>query len=245
MISFKALLKKVLLERMSFRDLLSYSDPERIKRSDDVSARNLQVTSADDGNEMWRFSYKSNPSTTGNRHRGNITFFKENVSISDSADDLDCMVDCSCPDYRYRFAYNNARADAGDVGARTLNQNNGNPPRYPSNDLGPGLCKHLIALGEYLKTNIEPNAPEPEAPKPIVKQPFKPSKPSKPIVKSQPSKPSSPSQKPQTINAPEPDDTYSDTRGGLYENKSKLYDKMQQFVNQNPEFTVQYYDDED
>lgn len=236
-------MRKVLTERMSFRDLFRVSDPARVDRSRDVHAKSLKVTSID-GNEAWTFSYKSNPSTSGQRWQGYVRFLKEDVSHKDKADQLDCMVDCTCPDYRFRWAYNNAKQDAGALGAGAWNASNGRPPRPREQggvgDLGPGMCKHLIALGEYLKTNIEPEAPEPEE-KP---------QPPKPVVKKAPT----PAQS--TVNAPEPEDTYSDSRSGeedsgysdsrsggeLQEGTSHLVGKINNLVQTKPEFEVWYED---
>ena len=244
-------MRQVLTERMSFRDLLRGSEGGRKDRSKYVNTRSLRVASTDEG-ESWLFTYKSQGahSTTGKRWNGYIRFFKENVSVEENAEDLDCKVSCSCPDYRFRYAYNNHKAEAGDLG-----QNNGRPPRPRSQggvgDYGNGMCKHLIALGKYLKTQVSPEAPEPEDPPPLVK---------KKSVK----KPLRPSIAPQTSNAPDPDtDSYTDSRAGsdtLMERISRLgmptqtsssqgvsnlYNKMDNFVKQNPEFDVAYEENTD
>lgn len=239
-------MRKVLTERMSFRDLFRSSDPGRIDRSRDVNTKSLRVTSMD-GNEAWTFSYKSNPSTTQQRWQGYVRFLKEDVSHKDRADQLDCMVDCTCPDYRFRWAYNNAKQDAGAIGPGAWNDSNGSAPRPREQggvgDLGPGMCKHLIALGEYLKTNIEPEAPKPEEPKaPAVVKPT-------PVGKKEPVLPKA------TVQAPSPEDTYSDSRSGdsgdedsysdsreLQEGSGKLGEKINNLVKTNPQFDVWYED---
>lgn len=232
MISFAKIMQRVLTERMSFSDLYSTSTPDRIDRSKNVNARSLRVTSMG-GQEAWTFTYKSNPSTTGHRWHGYVRFFNENVNQARSAADLDCMVDCDCPDYRYRFAYNNAKQDAGALGPDSWNQNNGQAPRPVAlggvGDYGTGMCKHLIALGEFLKTNIEPNAPEPEE---------------KPAPAPKPKTQPKPQPKPQTIDAPEPDedDGYSDSRGGLQENNGHIAARLNALVKSQPEFDVWYED---
>jgi hypothetical protein len=235
MISFAKIMRQVLTEKMSFRDLLRVSEPGRIKRGrNDVTARSIRVKS-EDNQEIWAFNYKSDPSTTGNRWHGYVRFFKEDVSQKDNAEDLYCQVDCDCPDFRYRYAYNNAVADVTPIGADSINKNNGKKWRPRSQggvgDYGVGLCKHLCALSEYLKTKIEPVAPEPEDKiSPITKPPTKPQLPV--------------SQKPPTVNAPKPEDTYTDTRSGtLQEQRSSLYERIDQFVKSNPEFEVQYEED--
>ena len=266
MISFSKILRTLLTERMSFRALLAGSESGRKQRGrQDVNARSMRVASLD-GNEAWTFRYKSSPSTTGNPWHGYIQFFKDDVSEKDNAMDLDCMVDCDCPDYRYRYAYNNAKADVGRIGRHPDlsigNQNNGQRPRPRSQggvgDYGVGLCKHLCALADFLKTSVSPEAPEPEDPPPVpTKKPIK--------------KPLPPAMAPQTFKAPDPDtDSYNDSRTGsdsdgrtgsdtLMERVtpmgvpirrqsqgiSNLYKKMDAFAKQNPEFDVEYEDDTD
>lgn len=251
MISFSQIMRRVLTERMSFRQLLAVSkskpDHSRFDRAKFVNAKSLRVKTMDES-ETWTFSYKSqgDHSTTKMRHQGYVRFFKENVSSTDNVQDLECMVDCSCPDYRYRWAYNNAKADAGITGANSLNKNNGTPPRSRSakppgvGDLGEGLCKHLIKLGKYLETSVD--APDPKKDEEPLSQPEP-----KPVqVKKQ-----RPSQSPTTTKSPEPDDTYTDSRSGdsssgysdgreLQEGKSSLYNRFEQFVRNNPEFEVPY-----
>lgn len=257
MISFAKIMRKVLTERMSFRDLYRSSTPDRVDRSRNVNAKSLRVTSMD-GQEAWTFTYKSNPSTTGHRWHGYVRFLKEEVTDATSAADLDCMVDCDCPDYRYRFAYNNAKADAGALGPDSWNQNNGRPPRPREQggvgDYGTGMCKHLIALGEFLKTKIEPDAPEPEdqsttlSPKPKPAPVVKPSAPSKPSVSTAPKPQIAPTKTPPirkpTIQAPDPDDeldTYSDSRE-LQEGVGHIAKRLTELVQSNPEFDVWYED---
>ncbi len=236
-ISFYGMLKTLLTERMSFRDLFNASDPARIERSDDVRviSKPMDVDSIDQ-TETWIFSYKSYPSTTGYRWKGNIKFFKENISGQESASDIDCMVDCECFDYRYRYAYANAKQDASTIGPNSLNRCINSPPIKMNPGENPGLCKHLLALGEYLKTNIDPTAPETED------NPDRPSyDPNKVVSKYRPSIPSTSTTQP--IAAPLPDNSYSDSRSGtLTETKSKLYGRIEQFVRKNPKFIVNYYD---
>ncbi len=162
MIKLKDLIKNLLCERMSFDDLMRVSDPKRKERSTGISTKSLLVNSIND-REAWKFSYKTNKNenTTGLRHQGYIYFYKDDIKPGDNALKLDCSVDCSCPDYKFRFAYNNAKNDAGELGVNSLNKNNGAPPMI---NIGPGLCKHLIALRDYLLTEAEPTSdvkPEP------------------------------------------------------------------------------------
>lgn len=245
MISFYNILKRVLTERVTFQSMYNRSEKGRKDRArTDVNVKPMRVMTLDN-NEAWSFSYKSSPSTTNHRWHGYCQFFKENVKSETDASKLQCMVDCDCPDYRYRYAYNNAHADAGRIGKHPEwpygNDNSGQKPRPRSQggvgDYGVGMCKHLCALGEFLRTKISPDAPEPEDPPPIPKK--------KVVVK----KPVPAAQKPQTSKAPDPDDdTYTDSRTGsdtLMEGISPLYDRLDQFAKQNPEFTIMYENESD
>ena len=77
------------------------------KEPANVTARSLDV-SMDGGNEQWNFRYKSSPQTTvtDKPFRGSITFLKGEFEEGDDATKLECKVDCGCPDFMYRFAYN-------------------------------------------------------------------------------------------------------------------------------------------
>lgn len=237
---FGDLMKQVIYERMTYGQLYNGSESGRKERGDhDVRASSTQVNSTDDG-EAWTFRYKSNPSTTGRPWHGFIQFFKEDVGSKENAEDLECMIDCDCPDYRYRYAYNNRQAGAGWTGKHSgwthNNQNNGQKWRPRSQggvgDYGVGLCKHLCALKEYLDTVVEPNAPQPDdkIPLSIAKSP-------EPVKQKVPA-----SKQPQTTQAPKPEDTYSDSRTGsdtLQEGQmSKLYEKIDNFVKSHPQFDV-------
>lgn len=262
MISFAKIMRQVLTERMSFKDLLGAAGTTRPYKTDPntnradrgrahVNARSIRVMATENG-EAWTFRYKSDhaTSTTNSPYHGFVKFFKEIYDKDNvSANDLDCMVDCDCPDYRFRFAYNNAQAGAGTIrgqngvpGWKHHNDNNGAAPKPVDQggvgDYGPGICKHLSALTEYLKTKVEPEAPEPEEePEPTTKT----------LVK-QPR----PSQAQTTSDAPDPDDSYSDSRGdstgysdsrgGLEESKEIMSQRLTQLVRETPVFDVQYED---
>lgn len=138
---------------MSYDQLMNASDSARKNRATRIPSKSLVVKSIND-REAWKFSYKTprEENTTGLRHQGFIYFFKEFMEPGDNAAKIPCSVDCSCPDYRYRFSYANKTQDAGENGSNSLNKG----LNYPSSiNRGPGLCKHLISLKEYLKTNIE------------------------------------------------------------------------------------------
>jgi len=149
----------MLLEKMSFRQLLSNTDGGRINRGSRMRVRSL-AGSANEDEEQWNFGYKSDRDhiTTMKPHTGRISFEKDayiRYKGKRSMDDVVCKVDCSCPDYKYRWAYANAVQDAGEVGMDTLNQCNGRPPVKMNPGKKPSLCKHLVALKDYLRTKLQ------------------------------------------------------------------------------------------
>jgi hypothetical protein len=204
-----------------------------------------------DASNAWVFSYKSQGawSTTGQRWHGYVKLLKSEALNNHNVEiqDVDCMVDCDCPDYRYRFAYGNTEQGASITGDSSWNKNNGHYPNKMGKRVG--LCKHLMSLVEYLGTKVEPVAPEPTEPPPIqrkagaVKKGMHPSQ-----YKNLPKKYQTyPSTDPKLAQAPEPPKTtpYSDTRSGdLFEgNGSTLFERISSFVKSNPQFAVEYYDD--
>lgn len=227
MISFAKIAREFLMERMTFKQILSVSEPARIDRGKhDVRSRSIGVTS-EDGQETWNFNYKSNPSTTGERHHGYIKFFKD-ISNTDNVENLDCIVDCDCEDFKYKWTYNNNKYGISPIGNKSYNGNNGQKPQ-PYNDLGVGLCKHLVSLGKFLKTSIEAPTSDDEIPEPEIKK----------VVKSKRITPETP----KTINAPTPEDSYSDTRSDssnkLNETVNNVSNKMNIFIKSHPQFNVE------
>jgi hypothetical protein len=160
MISISNIAKRVLNEILSFSELMKFSEPKRKKRALKMRTQSLPMR-ADATNEYWNFSYKSDSShitprlenPNGINHKGRITFKKENINTS--AIDIPCKVDCTCEDYRYKYAYANNDKDAGPMGTSSLNQCNGNFPKITNPYLRPGLCKHLLSLRDYLRTKLE------------------------------------------------------------------------------------------
>jgi hypothetical protein len=146
----------LLNEEMTFRDLMQVSDPARKQRAKTVNTKSLRVRSIDEY-EAWTFSYKSNPSqsrTKSNvapRHQGYIKFLKDDVKSGEDAQDINCHCDCTCNDYKYRWAYNNAKVNASKIGNDSWNKATNQAPKI---DLGQGLCKHLIALEKFLQTKV-------------------------------------------------------------------------------------------
>lgn len=172
MISITNIAKRVLNEILSFKELMNFSEPKRKKRASKMSTQSLPMT-AEANQENWNFSYKSdnshitprspndpqmrrykNVTSSGIRHRGRITFEKSKDE-NKSAIDIPCKVDCTCEDYRYKYAYANNDKDAGSMGTTSLNQCNGNFPKITNPYLRPGLCKHLLSLRDYLRTKLE------------------------------------------------------------------------------------------
>lgn len=160
--------KESINENMSYSELLALTDKtprspddgtNRIERSRNVRVRNIPV-SVEEGLEQWNFRYKSAPRTgnPGLPLEGHITFLKGDVSNKDSAEDLDVKVDCSCRDYKYKFAHNNYKQGASDIGPNSLNGAINRPPK-PAYDIGQGLCKHLTALSKYLQTQVKTSKP--------------------------------------------------------------------------------------
>jgi len=160
MILLSNIAKRVLNEILSFKELMNFSEPKRKKRALKMRTQSLPIR-ADSTNEYWNFSYKSDLShitprpekPNGIGHKGRITFKKENSSASSI--DIPCKVDCTCEDYRYKYAYANNDKEAGEMGNNSLNKCNGNFPKTTNPYLRPGLCKHLLSLREYLRTKLQ------------------------------------------------------------------------------------------
>ena len=185
--------ENILVEKLSFKDLLKRSDPKRIARANDVSTKSLGVRGTNTG-EAWNFSYKSSPSTTGERYRGKIEFNKRDVDKYDNLLDAPCIVDCGCPDFKYRFAFFNNKANITPIGSTAINKNNGQFPKLP--DARIGICHHLLGLSEYLRTSIE-------APKEPVQT-------TSPVAQKEPAhKPEIKPATKTTSNAPSPEDSHS------------------------------------
>ena len=123
------------------------------------------------------------------------------MAPGDDAMKLDCSVDCGCPDYRYRFSYANKQQDAGENGPNSLNKGF----NYPSSiNAGPGLCKHLLALKEYLHTKIEGEPVDEPVNKPTSQKPV--ALPAEPTPdKTPPEEPEEPEQPIDPTQTPDPD----------------------------------------
>jgi hypothetical protein len=213
MIKLKELISHFILERMSYAQLMNASDPKRKERALRIPSKSLIVKSVN-GREAWKFSYKTpkRENTTGLRHQGFIYFFKDWLDDVERNNEMniECSVDCSCPDYKYRWAYNNAKADAGELGGNALNKNNGAPPQI---NLGVGLCKHLLSLKEYLNEKIVAALP---ASSPVSKKNAKP-----PVVPKSPPTEKTPVEEPE----PEIEEPFDTTQSPDPEKEMELQDE--------------------
>lgn len=161
MISLTNMVRGLLTEVMTFRQLFAKTDGGRRDRGNRMRVRSLAGTASEDS-ENWNFGYKSASDhiTTGKSHMGRISFGKDayrRYKNKKSMDEVICKVDCSCKDYRYRWAYANAAQQAGEMGVNSLNKCNGNPPNKTNPRRKPSLCKHLVALKDYLRTKLQEN----------------------------------------------------------------------------------------
>lgn len=85
-----------LVEKLSYDQLFRMSDPKRVRRSHTVHGPPLEIDSFQDA-AYYIFNFKSNPSTTGLRHKGYIKFFRPRTGNANKPlHKLDCLVDCTC-----------------------------------------------------------------------------------------------------------------------------------------------------
>lgn len=138
-----------LCEHMTFDQLFRVSDPRRVARSFTVHGPPLEIDSYQDA-AYYVYNFKSNPSTTGLRHRGYIKYLRPANAKATPLQHLNCVVDCTCPDFRYRWAWANKQRQASKVGPNSLNQAWNRAPRKTNPTGAPGLCKHLLACREYI-----------------------------------------------------------------------------------------------
>ena len=137
-----------LCEALSFSQLFNLSEPKRVVRSKTVKGPPLDIRAFDDA-QYHIFNFKSNPSTTGLRHHGYIKLNRPKKS--EPLTEIPCLVDCTCQDYRYRWAWTNKQRGAGKVGPGSINQAVNKAPRITNPTNRPGLCKHILALKDYLQ----------------------------------------------------------------------------------------------
>lgn len=139
---------------LTYDRLFRRSDPKRIWRSGQVRGPPLELDSYKDAT-FYTFNFKSYPSTTGLRHRGYIKFEKPSHGRPMPAEKLPVVVDCTCPDFRYRWAWVNKQRGASRVGQQSLNQAHNRAPRITNPSGKIGLCKHLLAAKNYIYGVIE------------------------------------------------------------------------------------------
>lgn len=136
---------------LTLRQLYSKTDQERKERSRFVKIVKTKMGHNKQGlgyiaaqtysthkvNEQGKLVRNSDP----HRHLTMITFLNNK---------LQCIVNCSCEDYTYRYESVNSYK-----GAAKLDYSNGDPPVFTNPAMTNALCKHAVAL--YLK--IQPKLP--------------------------------------------------------------------------------------
>ncbi len=139
-----------LAEEMTFDQLFRYSEPKRVKRSDTVRGPPLDIKGASDA-IYHSFNFKSYPSTTGLRWHGYIKFKKPKfMKPNTPLQHIPCEVDCSCPDFKYRFAWADKQRGAAKIGPQSMNKCINRAPVHTNPANIPGLCKHILAARDYI-----------------------------------------------------------------------------------------------
>jgi hypothetical protein len=133
---------------MTFDQLFAFSEPKRVLRSKTVRGPNLGIDSWNQG-MRYRFNFKAYPSTEHRRHKGYIEF-KKPEDPDTPLEQCACVIDCDCKDFRYTWAWANTQRDASRIGDQSMNQCIDQAPRIKNPQAVPGLCKHLIALRNFL-----------------------------------------------------------------------------------------------
>jgi len=148
------ILKKLLVEKMTYADLFRYSTKQRKDRAKSMQFVNRLPVRAQKTDDYWDFRYKSGAenNTTGDSYRGRITFLRPRKGRF--AENAYCEVDCGCPDYKYKWAYANNRQGAGPMGRDSINQCNGARPNITNPRLRPGMCKHLLSLKDQIRKKL-------------------------------------------------------------------------------------------
>ena len=146
MINLSDIIKELISESLTYNELFRISSFTRKQAARGMRVERMKVNSSSNPNS-WDFAYRSNPSTsvTGETYEGRITFQKP-TNPNDRADDVPCVVDCSCPDFRHRYAYANNKQGASPIGNDSLNKCINKSPdiRNPRQKIG--MCKHLLSL---------------------------------------------------------------------------------------------------
>lgn len=141
---------RFLVERLTYDQLFRYSEPKRVKRSATVRGPPLEIDANSDA-VYHSFNFKSFPSTTGLRHHGYIKFVKPKGKANGvPLQHIPCVVDCTCPDMRYRWAWVLKQHQSGAVGDKSLNKALNLAPKKTNPAKIPGLCKHILAARNYI-----------------------------------------------------------------------------------------------
>ena len=138
-------------EEMTFDQLFRYSEPKRVKRSKQVRGPPLEIDGHSDA-VYHHFNFKSYPSTTGLRWHGYVKFKKPKTGKKDNRplQHIPCEVDCSCPDFKFRFAWSDKQRGAARIGPQSLNKCINRAPVKTNPANIPGLCKHILATRDYI-----------------------------------------------------------------------------------------------
>lgn len=152
-----------LIEDMSYKQLYNLSEPRRKDRARTVSGPMIMIDSYQDA-AYYHFNYKSAPSTTGLRHHGYVKFKRPVLNSDRHAEDISCVVDCTCPDFKFRWSWADKQRGASRVGPGSMNRAWNRAPIVTNPTARPGLCKHLLAVADYIFGHtVEFNGKKPEA----------------------------------------------------------------------------------
>lgn len=151
-------------EALTFDQLFAFSEPKRVLRSKTVRGPALGIESSKDSMYYW-FNVKAFPSTEGRRHKGYIKFLKPEDEDT-PLEQTECVVDCSCKDFKFVWSWANTQHGSSEVGPDSLNQCWDQAPRIKNPQARPGLCKHLLSLRNFLygQDSKFPPSDEPEGP---------------------------------------------------------------------------------
>jgi len=139
-------------EKLTFNQMVGVSEKGRKERSRGVTGPPIDVE-AYNGVLYYLFNFKSLENTTKQRHKGYIKFYKPKNS-NQSLGKVECDVDCTCPDFRYMYAWAIKQRGSTTVGHNSLNQCLNKAPRIKNPRSVPGLCKHLLSLTKYIMNSM-------------------------------------------------------------------------------------------
>lgn len=134
---------------MTFDKLVSVSSDKRKERANNVRYKTPPNFVSEENDTEYTFKTKSNPSDSGKTYESSILFYKpKNKHLP--LGKCKVKVDCQCPDYRYTWAYANTKKGSSETGLGSLNRSVNAPPKINNPKQRTGLCKHLIALNDYI-----------------------------------------------------------------------------------------------